>query len=166
MYNTFVRLSIFCCGGKVDFVQIFLLNPNFLLVHSCSIQISFSHTGIGIWRGWTTERNLHVSTLIFSPMWKFNVFSCSRQIDSFCVLWRNISNSYVIPQKASLWNFWVNTLLLFIRLLTLTDRWNFRQRNKYTCYGWARGTFFKLWFCVSSLFWREIGFCFTYYICT
>jgi hypothetical protein len=24
----------FCCGGKVNFVRIFLLNPNFLHVHS------------------------------------------------------------------------------------------------------------------------------------
>jgi hypothetical protein len=29
-----VRLCHFCCcGRKVNFVQIFLLNPNFLLVH-------------------------------------------------------------------------------------------------------------------------------------
>ncbi len=34
MYNTVVWLWHFCCcGGKVNFVQIFLLNPNFLLVH-------------------------------------------------------------------------------------------------------------------------------------
>ncbi len=26
-------VSFFCCGGKVNFVQIFLLNRNFLLVH-------------------------------------------------------------------------------------------------------------------------------------
>jgi hypothetical protein len=32
------------------------------------------------------------------------------------------NNSYVIPKKASLWNFLVNTLLLYIPLLTLTDR--------------------------------------------
>ena len=31
-YNTVVRLChFFCCGGKVNFVQIFLFNPNFLL---------------------------------------------------------------------------------------------------------------------------------------
>ena len=26
-------VSCFCCGGKVNFVRIFLLNPNFLFVH-------------------------------------------------------------------------------------------------------------------------------------
>ncbi len=31
-YNTVVQLcNFFCCGGKVNFVRIFLLNPNFLL---------------------------------------------------------------------------------------------------------------------------------------
>ncbi len=31
-YNNVVRLChFFCCGGKVNFVRIFLFNPNFLL---------------------------------------------------------------------------------------------------------------------------------------
>ncbi len=47
----------------------------------------------------------------------------------------------------SLWNFLVDTLLLYIPLLTLTDRQNDRQRNKYTRCAWAGGTFFQL--CVS-----------------
>ena len=34
MYNTVVRLcQFFCCGRKANLVQIYLLNPNFLLVH-------------------------------------------------------------------------------------------------------------------------------------
>ncbi len=34
VYNTVVRLcQFFCCGRNVNFVQIFLLKPNFLLVH-------------------------------------------------------------------------------------------------------------------------------------
>ncbi len=34
VYNTVVRLGqFFCCGGKANLVQIFFLNPNFLLVH-------------------------------------------------------------------------------------------------------------------------------------
>jgi hypothetical protein len=35
-------VSFFCCGGKVNFVRIFLLNPNSLLVHrkfSCTYAI-------------------------------------------------------------------------------------------------------------------------------
>ncbi len=142
VYNTVVRLcQFFCCGGKVNFLQIFLLNPNFLLVHSCWIRIFFLYIGIGIWRRWTTDRKLHVDTMIFIPTWKFNVYSYSRQIGNFCVLWRNISNSYVIPQKANLWNFLVNTLLPYICLLTLTDRRNRRQINKLILVGLG-----NLWF--------------------
>jgi hypothetical protein len=35
----------------------------------------------------------------------------------------------MIPQKASLWNFLVNTLLLYIPLLTLTDRIKDRETH-------------------------------------
>jgi hypothetical protein len=43
-------------------------------------QIFFSHIGIGIQRGWTTE---HIGTLIFIPMWKFFVFWYSRQSEGW-----------------------------------------------------------------------------------
>jgi hypothetical protein len=39
-------------------------------------------------------------------------------------------------------NLSVNTLLLYIPLLALTDRQNHRQRNEYTYCTWAGGTFF------------------------
>ncbi len=42
---------------------------------SCRIRIYFSHIGIGIWRGWTTDRKLHVGTLILIPTFKIYVFS-------------------------------------------------------------------------------------------
>ena len=64
-------------------------------------------------------------------------------------------------QSVSLWNFLVNTLLLHIPLLTLTDG----QRNKYTRCTWAGGTFFQLCCCVNFWFWWEICFGFTY-LCT
>ena len=65
--------------------------------------------------------------------------------------------------------FLINTLLLHIPLLALKDRQNYRgtelQRNEYTRFTWAGGTFFhfQLCCCVSFLFWREIGFGCTYY---
>ena len=43
-------VSVFCCGGKANLVQIFLLNP----------RIFFLYIGIGIQRGWTRDRKLHV----------------------------------------------------------------------------------------------------------
>jgi hypothetical protein len=35
-----------------------------------------------------------------------------------------------------------------------------------TRFAWAGGTFLQLCCCVSFLFWRKIGFGFTYYLCT
>ena len=65
VYNTVVRLcQFFCCGRKANLVSIFLLNPRIFLLY----------IGIGIWRGWRTDRKLHVDTLIFIPTQKFNVF--------------------------------------------------------------------------------------------
>ncbi len=45
----------------------------------------------------------------------------------------------------------INTLLLHIPLLVLTDRQTDRQRNEYTCCAWAGGTFFQLCCCVNFL---------------
>ena len=38
----------------------------------------------------------------------------------------------------------INTLLLYIPLLALTHRQNYRWRNEYTHYAWAGGTFFPV----------------------
>ncbi len=50
--------------------------------------------------------------------------------------------------------------LFYSTLLTLTDGQNYRQRNKYTCFAWAGGTFFPvvLLCCVSFWFWQEKDF--------
>ncbi len=41
VYNTVVRLcQFFCCGRKANLVQIFLLNPNFLLVHKNKVSVT------------------------------------------------------------------------------------------------------------------------------
>jgi hypothetical protein len=56
VYNTVVRLCHFFFGGKANLVQIFLLNPNFLLVHRNSYS-----------EGMDTNKKLHVDTLIFIP---------------------------------------------------------------------------------------------------
>ena len=66
-----------------------------------------------------------------------------------------------MPQKASLWNFLVNTLLLYIPLLTLTDRITDRETHTLALRG-LEELFFQLCCCVSFWFWREIGFGFTY----
>ena len=108
-----------------------------------------------------TDRKLHVDTLIFIPTWKTTCFHIPVRSEFFCVLWRNTINSYVIPQKASLWNFLVNTLLLYIPLLTFTDRITDGETNTLAARG-LEELFFQLCCCVSFWFWREIGFGFTY----
>ncbi len=47
-------------------------------------------------------------------------------------------------QSVSLWNFLVNTHLLYIPLLTLIDGQTDRQRDEYTRCVWAGGTFFSV----------------------
>ncbi len=64
--------------------------------------------------------------------------------------------------KEKLLFFLINTLLLHIPLLTLTDGQNHLQRDEYTCCAWAGGTFFQLCCCVRFWFWRGISFGFTY----
>ncbi len=50
--------------------------------------------------------------------------------------------------------------LFYSTLLALTPGWKDRQRNEYTCFAWAGGTFFLVvLLChVSFWFWWEIGF--------
>ncbi len=51
----------------------------------------------------------------------------------------------------------------FYRLPCSNGTWTtFVLFSAYTCCAWAGGTFFQLCCCVSFLFWREIGFSFTY----
>ena len=58
----------------------------------------------------------------------------------------------------SLWNFIVNTLLLYIPLLNLTDGQKDGQRPNTLDARGLEELFFQLWFCVSFWFWREIDF--------
>ncbi len=56
----------------------------------------------------------------------------------------------------------INTLLLYIPLLALTDRRTDGETNTLASRGLVE-PFFQLCCCVSFLFWREIGFTCTYY---
>ncbi len=56
----------------------------------------------------------------------------------------------------------MNTLLLYIPLLALTDRITDRGTNTLASRGLVE-PLFQLCFSVSFLFWQEIGFGFTYY---
>ncbi len=156
-------VSVFCCGGKANLVQIFLLNPRiffsyFLLCmdlqpqsHDCFSKILrtlFDFLNNTYWASLFQRNNL----LIFRT-----------GVPCFSVT------------------------LFYSTLLALTDGQNDGQRVKYTRYAWAGGTFFpvvllcqfsvlagnRVWFyillmyleyhtvvvlCQFLLIWREIGF--------
>jgi hypothetical protein len=54
-------------------------------------------------------------------------------------------------------------ILFYSTLLALTDGRNHRQRNEYTRFVWAGGTFFPVVLLCQFLFLQEIGFGCTYY---
>ncbi len=62
--------------------------------------------------------------------------------------------------------FLINTLLLYIPLLALTDRQNYGQRNEYTRFAWAGGTFSPVVLLCQFSVLAGNRFCFTYYLCT
>jgi hypothetical protein len=125
------------CISLGNFVRIFLLNPNFLFQHRNYLE------------GMATDRKLHMDTLIFIPRWKTMCFHIPDRSKIYA--WRNTANSYVIPQKGSLWNFLVNTLLLYIPLLTLTDRITDRETHTLASCK-LEEPFFQLCCCVVSVF--------------
>jgi hypothetical protein len=79
----------------------------------------------------------------------------------FLILEKQLAN---IPDRGFL--FLRNTLLLYSLSPYHTDGQNHRQRNKYTCFTWAGGNFFPVVLLFQFLFWQEIGFGFTHYLCT
>ncbi len=75
-----------------------------------------------------------------------------------------VSTLFCCGRKANL----VWFTLFYSTLLALTHGQKDGQRLEYTRFAWAGGTFFPVVMCCcfSFLFWREIGFGFTYYLCT
>ncbi len=63
-----------------------------------------------------------------------------------------------------MWNFLVNTLLLYIPLLTLTDRITDGETHTLASRG-LEELFFQLCCCVSFWFWWKIGFGLDTYVC-
>jgi hypothetical protein len=142
VYNTVVRLcQFFCCGRKANLVRVFLLNPRIFFSYFllCMDLQPYSHNSFS-----------KISRTLFD----FRNNTC----------WVSLfkRNNLLIFQTGV---FCFSITLFYSTLLALTDRQNDRRRNEYTCYAWAGGTFFQLCCCVSFLFWREIGFGSTYYLC-
>ncbi len=97
-------------------------------------------------------------------------FSCNRfsKISRTFYASRKYVNNHSIPSthaKRKLPIIRINTLLLHIPLLALTDRRNYRETNTLAARG-LEELIFQLCCCVSFWFWREIGFGFIYYLLT
>ncbi len=100
---------------------------------SCWTRIFFLHIGIGIWRGWTMHRKLHMDTLILIPTFEIYVFSYSRQTDeqtnrrtdgkihSLRVGWRNFFPVVLLCQFVALVGnrFWFYILLMLLEYHTV-----------------------------------------------
>jgi hypothetical protein len=148
--------QFFCCGGKVNFVQ-----------------IPYSHDRFSkISRTFFVKKWIPYKTYVREDQLFLALYG-STIIQSQLFL-KNIKNFVWFPKQYLLGFFILEKQLLIFRtgvscfsvtlfysiLLALTDRRNHRQRNKYTRFAWAGGTFFSvvLLYCVSFWFWWEIGF--------
>ncbi len=163
VYNTVVRLcQFFGCGGKVNFVQIPYSHDHFSKIS----RIFFVNKLIP-YKTYEQEDQLSLalygSSIIQSRLFLKNienfVWFPKQYLLGFFLLEKQLAN---ILDRGCL--FLRNTL--YSTLLALTHRQNHRRRNKYTRFLWAGGNFFQLCCCFSFLFWWEIGFGFTYYLCT
>ncbi len=121
VYNTVVQLChFFCCGGKADLVRIFVLNP----------KISFSY---------------FLLCMDLQPY----CHDCFSKI--LRILFDFLNNTYGVSlfwrKKLQIFRTGVSCFsitLFYSTLLALTDRQNHRQRNEYTRYARAGGTFFPV----------------------
>jgi hypothetical protein len=121
VYDTVVRLcQFFGCGGKANLVQIFVLNLriSFLYFLLCMDRQPYCHDCFS-----------KISRLLFDFL-----------KNTYCVslFWRK--KLLIFRAGVSCFSF----TLFYSTLSALTDRQNHRQRNQYTCYAWARGTFFPV----------------------
>ncbi len=121
VYNTVVQLcQFFCCDGKANLVQIFLMNLRifFLYFLLCMDLQSYSHNSFS-----------KISRILFD--------------------FRNTTYWVSLFQRNNSLMFWTgvscfSVTLFYSTLLALTDRQNYRQRVKYTHFAWAGGTFFPV----------------------
>ncbi len=64
-----------------------------------------------------------------------------KNIENFLCKWKLVNNRRIPSMHEKLPIFLINTVLLHIPLLALTDGRNYGERNEYTCCAWAGGTF-------------------------
>ncbi len=175
MYNTVLQLcQFFCCGRKVNFVRTPYSQDCF-----SNISRTFFVKKMIPYKTYVREDQLFLAlygsttkqSLLFLKTIENFVWFPKQYLLGFFILEKQLAN---ILDRGFL--YLCNTLLLhslllwrksyfstvYTLLLYSLDpyRWNDRQRNKYTCFAWAGGTFFSvvLLCCASFWLWWEKGF--------
>ncbi len=178
-------LGFFILEKQLVSQDMFLYDPNFLLLCIsflyCIDLHPYSHYRFSkISRPFIASRNLWIIlvflqsiilliTIVSQKYWDllqpYNHDRFAKISRTFCASrnWWKIVVFLQCTLKEKLPIFLINTFLLHIPLLALTDRQNDWQRNKYTCCVWAGVTFFPVvLLCQFFGFWWEIGFGVTY----
>ncbi len=120
--------QFFCCGRKANLLQIFLLDPNFLLVNRNKLSVTV-YLFLALYGSTTIQSQLflkNIENFVWFP---------KQYLLGFFILEKQLA--YILVSCFSI-------TLFYCTLLALTHRQNHRQRNKYTRYAWAGGTFFPV----------------------
>ncbi len=165
VYNRVVRLcQFFCCGGKVNFVQITFSHNRFSKISRTlfvkklipyTTYVREDHLFLALYGSTTIQSRLFLKNI------KNFVWFPKQYLLGFFILEKQLAN---IPDRGFL--FRRNTLLLFSLSPYSQTEWLTEEWIHLLCVGWR--IFFSSCAvcCVSFWFWQEIGFGFTYYLCT
>ncbi len=171
--------QFFCCGGKVNFVPIPYSHDRFSKISRTffvkkmipyKTYVQEDQLFLALY-GSTTIQSLlflkNIENFVWFPKQYYWVSLFWR--NNLLIFWTGVSCFFVTlfyftlfccGGKANL----VRFTLFYSTLLTLTDGRNDRQRNEYTCFAWAGGTFFpvvllcqflalggnRFWFCILT----------------
>jgi hypothetical protein len=137
VYNTVVRLCQFCCcGGKVNVVQI----P---YSHNCFSKISTTFFVIKLIPYKPTYKKTN-SFLLCMDLQPCSHDCFSKNIENFVSFPKQFLLGFFILEKFRTGVSCFSVTLFYSTLLALTVKQNYRQRNEYTRFAWARGTFFPV----------------------
>ncbi len=151
VYNTVVRLcQFFCRGRKVDFVRILYSHDRFSK----------------IWRTFFVKKMIPykptykktISFLLCMDLQPYSHDCFAKNTNNFVWFPKHYLLGFFIFDKFQTGVPCFSITLFYSTLLALTHGQNYRQRNEYTRFAWAGGTFFPvvLLCCVSFWFWREM----------
>ncbi len=136
--------------------------------YSCAVVSVFVVAGKLIWckiSCWIWEFSSRISCFVW--IYNHTVTIVLQKYQKLCLISQTILIGFLYftenPDRGFL--FLRNTLLLYSLSPYRQTECRMEKQIHLLCVGW-RNLFFQLCCCVSVLFWQEIGFGFTYYLCT